>query len=222
MARGMLSRFDARARRGRRGITLLEVLISMGILAVGLLSIAALIPAGRLEIMQAVKLDYASMVGRGAFRDLQIRGYLNPTMWQYGTPAQNAYTPGPPNSFNIRLAATGSMAPAAVIDPLGYFANNPYGPRFPYMPNSPLPGPTTPFLHAHLCRPRIERRTGGPDLPLRRRFDANADAARPGFSAVPAHISGWPTADHRSRPRTDQQQRQRSVLLKEIIRGSRQ
>ena len=81
MARGILSTFDARARRGRRGITLLEVLISMGILAVGLLSIAALIPAGRLEIMQAVKLDYASMVGRGAFRDLQIRGYLNPTTW---------------------------------------------------------------------------------------------------------------------------------------------
>jgi hypothetical protein len=59
----------------------MEVLISMFVLAVGLLGVAALIPAGRHEIVEAAKLDNASMVGRAAFRDIQVRGYLNPTGW---------------------------------------------------------------------------------------------------------------------------------------------
>ncbi len=68
-------------RRARRGISLMEVLISMFVLTVGLLGVAALIPAGRHEIVEAAKLDNASMVGRAAFRDMQVRGFLNPAKW---------------------------------------------------------------------------------------------------------------------------------------------
>ena len=63
---------------GRRGLSLLEVLISMGILAVGLLGVAAMLPAGRFEMQKATNYDFAGMVGRSAFRDLKVRGYLNP------------------------------------------------------------------------------------------------------------------------------------------------
>lgn len=59
----------------------MEVLISMFVLAVGLLGVAALIPAGRHEIVEAAKLDNAAMVGRAAFRDMQVRGFLNPAGW---------------------------------------------------------------------------------------------------------------------------------------------
>lgn len=65
----------------RTGISLLEVLISMFVLLVGLAGIASLLPAGRSEIMQGVKLDYAMMVGRNALRELNTRAYLNPRRW---------------------------------------------------------------------------------------------------------------------------------------------
>ena len=68
--------------RRRSGITLLEVLISMGVLLIGLMGVGAMIPAGRYEIMQGVKTDYATTVGRAAFRDLKARGYLNPRSWR--------------------------------------------------------------------------------------------------------------------------------------------
>ena len=61
-----------------RGITLMEVLISMGVLAVGLLGVAALIPAGRYQVAQGSRLEYASMVGRSALREIEVRGLLNP------------------------------------------------------------------------------------------------------------------------------------------------
>jgi hypothetical protein len=75
--------------QSRRGISLLEVLISMFVLLVGLAGIASLLPAGRSEIMQGVKLDYAMMVGRNAFRELNARGYLKPE----STPAPATYSP---------------------------------------------------------------------------------------------------------------------------------
>ncbi len=59
----------------------MEVLISMGVLLVGLVGIAAMIPAGRHEILAGAKADNATAVGRAAFRDLKVRGYLNPRNW---------------------------------------------------------------------------------------------------------------------------------------------
>ncbi len=56
----------------------MEVLISMGVLAVGLLGVAALIPAGRYQVAQGSRLEYASMVGRSALREIKVRGLLNP------------------------------------------------------------------------------------------------------------------------------------------------
>jgi hypothetical protein len=42
---------------------------------------AALIPLGKLELAEGNRLDNVSSVGRGAFRDLVVRGYLRPEMW---------------------------------------------------------------------------------------------------------------------------------------------
>src|SRR5262245_6072541 len=67
----------------RRGLSLLEVLISMFVLLVGLMGVAALLPAGRFQIMQGGKSDHAAMVGRSAFREMKIRGYLNPANWTF-------------------------------------------------------------------------------------------------------------------------------------------
>jgi len=127
-----------RKRRTRRGISLMEVLISMFVLTVGLLGVAALIPAGRHEIVEAAKLDNASMVGRAAFRDMQVRGFLNPEAWSLSPQAINSvFTPiaSDGNYFTVRNSAGGvslSNQVAYCLDPLGRTAAaGDYGPDFP-------------------------------------------------------------------------------------------
>lgn len=148
--------------RRRRGISLLEVLISMFIMLVGLAGIAALLPAGRSEIMQGVKLDYAMMVGRNAFRELNARGYLRPQSspqialpptgtttavngWFLdGTPTSAIWRPdSSPSAPFLLPAPIGSTAsPAVLVDPLGHFALAPgatYGNIFPFGAPTSLP-----------------------------------------------------------------------------------
>jgi hypothetical protein len=66
---------------GRSGISLLEVLFAMGVMSVGILSVVLLIPVGVYELAEAQKLDSGSTLGRAAFRDLEVRGYLRPETW---------------------------------------------------------------------------------------------------------------------------------------------
>ncbi len=62
----------------RRGITLIEVLIAIGILAVGLSSVVALIPAGRSQASRALVLDRASNLAANALSDAATFGLLRP------------------------------------------------------------------------------------------------------------------------------------------------
>jgi Tfp pilus assembly protein PilV len=84
-----------------RGISLLEVLISMGILTVGLLSVLSLVPAGKSQAVKAVIYDRSSVMASNVAADLISRGLLRTSAW-----------------------ATGKVAaPIAVFDPL-YSATN--------------------------------------------------------------------------------------------------
>lgn len=79
----------------RRGITILEVLISIGILAVGLASVLALLPAGGSQARKAMVEDRRTTLGDNALADFQARGFLNPVNW------------------------SGTSTPPVMIDPLG-------------------------------------------------------------------------------------------------------
>lgn len=59
-----------------RGISLMEVLISIGILAIGLTSVVALVPAGRFNAGQAVIFDRANATAQNALADAVTRGWL--------------------------------------------------------------------------------------------------------------------------------------------------
>lgn len=89
----------------RRGITLLEVIISLGILSVGLASVVALIPAGGDQAIKAVVEDRRGTLGANGLADFVNRGLLDPREWN---PAQ-------PAALNYRLLfdpiGAGSFAP---------------------------------------------------------------------------------------------------------------
>ncbi|MGE0535093.1 MAG: hypothetical protein AB7O68_08970 [Pirellulales bacterium] len=69
------------ARLLRTGISLLEVLIAMFILSVGLLGLAALLPVGQADIVDAAKSERSSAAGRLAMRDVRARGMLCVDNW---------------------------------------------------------------------------------------------------------------------------------------------
>lgn len=68
--------------RPRRGITLLEVLIATFVLAVGLLSVAALIPAGKQQMIEASKFDRSTVLARAALHELKVRKFLDWRSWR--------------------------------------------------------------------------------------------------------------------------------------------
>jgi hypothetical protein len=76
---------DIGNRHLRDGITLLEVLISLGILSIGLASVVAIIPAGGEQAKKAIVDDRRGALGPNALADCVNRGLLDKTKW---TPAQ--------------------------------------------------------------------------------------------------------------------------------------
>jgi type II secretory pathway pseudopilin PulG len=70
----MRSQFVPSTAQRRRGITLMEVLISIGILAIGLTSVVAILPAGQKQATKAIIYDRASLVAANALADAVTSG----------------------------------------------------------------------------------------------------------------------------------------------------
>lgn len=65
----------------RSGISLMEVLISIGIMAIGMLSIASLLPVGNVQTQRATTEERKAEMGLNVYREFQIRGMANPKNW---------------------------------------------------------------------------------------------------------------------------------------------
>ena len=70
--------------RKRRAISLLEVMFSMGIIAVGLLGVTAILPLALHQVGRGRVLDNASRVGQNAVNEVRVRGMLAPPTWRLG------------------------------------------------------------------------------------------------------------------------------------------
>lgn len=95
----------------RGGISLLEVLIGIFVLAFGLLGIAAIIPAGRITVAETAKADYCGSVGRAALREIRLRRMLYPAQTPSGDslywadPTGKSVAPQPPWPNNKTLVS---------------------------------------------------------------------------------------------------------------------
>lgn len=100
---------------GPVGVTLMEVLISIFILAVGLFGVAALLPIGGSDILVSVQADRAAAVGAAAMREVRARKITEPFQWEMGTTS-----PLPvPMWFRGGIQYKGTAAEYILIDPLG-------------------------------------------------------------------------------------------------------
>jgi hypothetical protein len=70
----------------RRGISLTEVLIAMGILTVGLLGVASIFPVASAFMQKGDVADRGSAIAQAAFNEAVTKGYLDPAKWWMMTP----------------------------------------------------------------------------------------------------------------------------------------
>lgn len=119
------------------GVTLMEVLISIFILAVGLMGLAALLPVGGSEIAAGVQAERAATVGAAAMREIQVRHLLQPVQMDRSTNPPHRipmwYWPGNPDPWVSWDPAT---VPYVLMDPLGVGAG---ANRFPMSGSITMP-----------------------------------------------------------------------------------
>lgn len=119
----------------RRGISLTEVLIAMGILTVGLLGVAAIFPVAGFYMQKGEVADRGSAIAQAAFNEVITSGMLNPEVWQMGEHNSTGFVQytknfksGLQDELVLRIAdaplrrqqiVNAKFGSAYVIDPLG-------------------------------------------------------------------------------------------------------
>ncbi|MBM4004332.1 MAG: prepilin-type N-terminal cleavage/methylation domain-containing protein [Planctomycetes bacterium] len=65
----------------RAGLSLMEVLISIAVIAIGLLGVAVLLPVAGKAARDGITYDNATRVGQNMLREFQLRGFAQPDAW---------------------------------------------------------------------------------------------------------------------------------------------
>ena len=74
----------------RCGISLLEIMISIGVVGIGLIGVASLIPLAHYKAGQGVKEDRKALYGKRAYREFFVQGFDEPGSLQSSLPAAAA------------------------------------------------------------------------------------------------------------------------------------
>jgi hypothetical protein len=102
----------------RRAITLLEVLISLGILSVGLASVVALVPAGGDQAKKALVDDRRGALGANTLADVISRRLLDPATWSPTQPAAVNYRV----LFDVPPTGSSALAGLPLVQQAGFGA----------------------------------------------------------------------------------------------------
>jgi prepilin-type N-terminal cleavage/methylation domain-containing protein len=108
------------ASRCRHGITLIEVLICIGILAIGLTSVMSLIPAGKSEAGRALVYDRATAMAMNGLADAVAFGLTRPDSFVSGTSTATTVVFDPANLSTdswsgVSTTTSGTLKAAGVL-----------------------------------------------------------------------------------------------------------
>lgn len=113
-----MSRIRHRGITRRSGISLLEVMFSIGVVMIGLLAAAALLPLAGLQVSKGIIADNAAALGRQAVRDFHVRGMANPYRWGLSDAGGLNFNPIiPVNTPTRRISEYISPEQSFCIDP---------------------------------------------------------------------------------------------------------
>jgi prepilin-type N-terminal cleavage/methylation domain-containing protein len=101
----------------RRGLSLMEVLISIFVLSIGLLGVAALIPLGQMALWETAKADRSGACGRAALREIQVGRMLDFRYWFWRSGQWGPYLST--DTYSNVAASTNTESLPFVVDPLG-------------------------------------------------------------------------------------------------------
>jgi hypothetical protein len=104
----------------RRGITLTEILISILIMAVGVISLATLFPLGMVRLREASRQNRSGLLGESATADLTALGLLFKPSFQPWYPAYDPFTQDTPLVGGVSATTTSPGLPFC-YDPLWWF-----------------------------------------------------------------------------------------------------
>ncbi|MCC7087007.1 MAG: hypothetical protein IT427_18565 [Pirellulales bacterium] len=148
-----------------RGISLMEVLISIGIVAIGLVSVLSLLPVGSYQAAQAEKEERKANLGMNAVQGLKNRGVLNMDNWRIYDSINNRWIPyaaystdfHPPIVIDPWMSAVAGFQNATDYQKIENFPATgsayPGAPFFPPTPPVPLTNP--PYVHHWLGMKRL-------------------------------------------------------------------
>lgn len=137
------SRLSARARSCRGGLSLLEVMFAMGIIAVGLLGVLTILPVAGMRTTRGTVTDAADRLGRNAVREFDLRMMRQPNMWtrlnmvtsQYGPYPYQATPPVAPLERVCLESRSFCIDPLFIATPLATSVTDPtIAEAFPYYP----------------------------------------------------------------------------------------
>lgn len=94
----------------RRAVTLLEVMFALGVIAIGLLSVMAVIPIGMNFVGQGTRADRVSRAGLDAVEDFKLRGMGRWDQWRL----RNGTTVGDPSALPAPLLPNGTANPVGL------------------------------------------------------------------------------------------------------------
>jgi len=108
-----------RRHRERHGVSLLEVMFSIGVIAIGLLGVTAVIPVAMQQVGRGRVLDRAARMSENAAHDFFVRGMANPQSWRdaSGSPTAAATTADVGYAIDPMFVAQNGSTVQAPYDP---------------------------------------------------------------------------------------------------------